>query len=839
MIHGKFKSNGDVEYSVQIICPYDYEIGSTDEINFTDEPIEITQDISDTFEHIIKTQANINLLAKNYLGDYIFSSDDRGIEVLIYKEKECIFNGYIQPQTYNQDFADEYTEITLNCQDYLCTLENHKYKEKANYDDLKTNVINVSFKTLLTEIFGENPPIYFDNSIKVSGYDDDVFSICGISELMLLGDEEDDVWTQEDILSELLQYLNLHIVQIGKEYYIFSWNNIKRTIKRKLFKDLFSDKSTYKNSDIINVSVDLYKSDDTQISMSDVYNKIIVECDLEENDTLIQSPLDEDSLVSPYTNRNRFLVETADGDNKKTHTWYYQFQTNPKWKMRYYENGNVCNVFDLVESDGLNSINQYKIAEKAKHTKLFPMLCSFGKVESKSKGDNSKNSDLSMSDQLIITINGSGTKDINTSNVIKEWETISDKTKGIIEYNSAATGVISPTDNSVINYIVFSGQITLQPPVRTDPIKTEGGIFVLNPEVNCNWVKGKYPSDVGVEQNKSYKSLMPNLGYESLRDKYREKYGSWLVYRSQDGVDSISKIPILICQLSIGNKYCVETNGSSTQSLTTETTFEWLTIEECNSRNLQPTFALGINPALDDELLCKEFDLQNTLDVTDNIDAKGTAIPIRNTDNLSGKINFKILSPAYVGWEQQIRRHPTAFRHTKWWTTELPIMEFVENIYIQNFECKLYSNNANINNTDDKDLIYVSDVINTSIKTKDDITFKFNTALTTEEAIEKGISTNSKMSNVVNMKTNGVILNINSLFSSLEKQTAKPEEHYINDYYNEYSNPKLIIETSLNINKTSYWQQYKFNYFKDKVFFVLGTSKDLKNDTIKYTLKEI
>ena len=29
--------------------------------------------------------------------------------------------------------------------------------------------------------------------------------------------------------------------------------------------------------------------------------------------------------------------------------------------------------------------------------------------------------------------------------------------------------------------------------------------------------------------------------------------------------------------------------------------------------------------------------------------------------------------------------------------------------------------------------------------------------------IEKGISTNSKMSNVVNMKTNGVILNINSL----------------------------------------------------------------------------
>ena len=105
MIHGKFKSISNVEYSVEINCPYDYEIGSDDTINFTDEPIEINQDISDTFEHIIKTQAEINLLVKNYLGDYIFSADDRSIEVFIYRDNKCIFNGYIQPQTYNQDFA--------------------------------------------------------------------------------------------------------------------------------------------------------------------------------------------------------------------------------------------------------------------------------------------------------------------------------------------------------------------------------------------------------------------------------------------------------------------------------------------------------------------------------------------------------------------------------------------------------------------------------------------------------------------------------------------------------------------------------------------------------------
>jgi len=94
------------------------------------------------------------------------------------------------------------------------------------------------------------------------------------------------------------------------------------------------------------------------------------------------------------------------------------------------------------------------------------------------------------------------------------------------------------------------------------------------------------------------------------------------------------------------------------------------------------------------------------------------------------------------------------FRSTKWWTTELPLMEFVQDIYIKDFECKLYSNNGMSDIEGDKDLIYMSDIINNSIHTKDDITFKFNTALTTSECLEKGISTNAKLSNVINMDTN-------------------------------------------------------------------------------------
>jgi len=64
------------------------------------------------------------------------------------------------------------------------------------------------------------------------------------------------------------------------------------------------------------------------------------------------------------------------------------------------------------------------------------------------------------------------------------------------------------------------------------------------------------------------------------------------------------------------------------------------------------TFSLGINPSIGDYLLCKEWSISNTLKASSNVDAEGTAIPIKASDNLSGEISFRIISPVYSGWEQ-------------------------------------------------------------------------------------------------------------------------------------------------------------------------------------------
>lgn len=54
---------------------------------------------------------------------------------------------------------------------------------------------------------------------------------------------------------------------------------------------------------------DYYASDDTNISVADVYNKILLTCELEEVEDLISSPLADEDMYSPATNYQKYLRE--------------------------------------------------------------------------------------------------------------------------------------------------------------------------------------------------------------------------------------------------------------------------------------------------------------------------------------------------------------------------------------------------------------------------------------------------------------------------------------------------------------------------------------------------
>ena len=834
MITGEFKSINDITYKVEILCNHNYVIGSSDAIQFASDPITITQDVEGTIVPIIKTQAEITLLVKDYIGDYIFTANDRGIRVKIYKSNNCIFDGYIQPQTYNQDFADEYTQITLNCQDYLCTLENHKYKENTSYSNIKINATDVSFIELIRDCLGTTRTVYYDNSVKRTD-NKSIFEYNGISELLIIGDEEDDLWSSEDLLNEILQYYNLHIVQIGTAFYIFSWETIKKTNSNTItWTALIGTGSKTTSKTLITVNKDLYKGNDTQLSISDVFNKIQVNCELIEKDEIFQSPLDEDSLVTPYTNKNLYLREHKDESNAKDHSWFFQYKSNKNWNLRFYDGTTVRNVNELIEYDNKGvAIKQYKIPYTLHQYKLAPMIGMFGKVETGTEGswgqDTNVKNNLEMKPYLVITINGS--EDPNVDNTT-QWNTISQALQnagGMVEYKSSTTaGVLSPTDSSVTNYIVFSGNISLQPKMMRNSGKkviADGYFTRLYPNSNTNY-------------ETINNTLIPYLGYEDFKNLFGEYYGDWLYYRDSTDQDNINKVPILICELKIGDKYCVEVS---------ENEFVWMTAAEAANytfidndgqqvTGIETVFTLGVDPTLGDYFLCKDWEISNTLDVYSNIDTQGTAIPIKESDNLSGQVEFRIISPYYYNYDQRIRKHPTWFRSETWWTTQLKIMEFVENIYIKDFKCKLYSDNALANNTEENDLVYMSNANIQATREADEFDFKFNTALTSNEALSKGISTTSKLSNVIDLYNNTVITSLQNVVTN---ETGKAEELFINDLYNEYSTPKLIVITSLDYNNTDFWKHYQFSYLSGKRFYPISQIINCKHDSVQYNLKQI
>lgn len=852
MIYGNFKSISGIDYTVNILCDVDCEIGSEDKdikIYFTEDPVTISHEVDDTFETIIKTTCDINLLTNTYLGDYLFSANDREIKVNVLKDGECIFSGYVEPLSFSQDFADEFVEIELTCVDWLSTLENHKYKEWENYEDVKLNAKNIEFSKIICNMLNTGGSIWYCGSSVGAAYQN-LMTNYGISETLLLGDEEDDLWTQEEVLNEILQYYNYHIIQKGEDFYIFPYEFIKyEKSSGATFVDLKgkADDIDILPKDIV-VTKDMYKDSDTNISMSDVYNKITIECDLQEVEDVFESPLEDDSLVSPFTYRLGYLREIdPKQDNAKWRQWYFQYLTNDNWTFRWI-NPSTLRVHDYQEI-----LNKYCIVNKEDGTvdyqKQWRMLLNstttnsaflgkFGYYEANSKDDHTKKNDLSLDPCIVIPVNGSENKDNNRGAYFAQQMDAYEKAGGMVEYKSKqSAGILSPVDNDATNYIVFSGKFVMQPKGHRVPI-----IF---PEIRYDeaWQRVFYSDEDGKSMDNwkvtNSVLLRPYLKYtDGWQNQYGEEYGEWLVYGSETGEDKISKIPVLVCQLKIGDKYACEVDIDE---------YEWHTQQEIDDYNttvsedaaMTNTFTLGFDPKIGDKFLCTEWDFNNTFTPDMGVeDAEGTGIPIKASDKLCGQVEFRILGIYYYNYSQTIRQHPTAFRHVKFWTTDLPIMEFVKELYITDFECKIYTDNG-VTNTGvnlDNDLIYTSDENDNSIQAKDDITFKFNTALTTQEAIEKGVPTITKISNVINIPTNTPLFTI---WESYTNEEAKPEELYINSMYNEYSKPKIILETTLDTNKTDYFGRYTFSYFPNKEFITLSSEKNLKYDTNTLTIKEI
>ena len=883
-LHGHFYNQKEERIEVHILTGGDRTketvIGEKGgDLSFTDDPVELTSQVNDTFDHLLCQQATVRLLARNFVPDF-FCASCRDAVVNIYREGKCLFAGFIEPQSYSQGYNEEFDEIELSGIDALTALQYAKYRDVGSlgvlYDVVKAEAEQRTFLAMLKEILGGvtaaldivggNVMRYlYDGSKAVDSVVGNRYAIFGqltVSELLFLGEEEDDVWQQDEVLEEMLKYLNLHIVQDGFTFYLFSWESVKGD-ERICWRDLLTDASVTTARQTTDIVTGLVTDTDTTISVGEVYNKIMLTAKVERMESVIESPLDNDLLKSPYCNKQKYMTEySCDATNlnksidafvSMTHgretsfdggcvtDWYVQMKNNSQWLFPKSGSGN------LMEEYCSEGRNQHALPNWLAKNQGAAIMA-LGKVEKKTDAkDNSLTPKVEMTNYLVVSVNGNC--DDKEATTYPNADSLKAGMPRAVYNGSMTGGVFSPTDEGTTNYIVLSGKLVLNPVMAlSDTYKAiynyDGGggidkwIGMLVPSrdkggryYTQQWWKAAAPNEKAVWDTETVRGFVPFT--DTGPQLYEFKYSA-----IGDNGDNISKVGVLACMLIIGDK-CVVEKGTAGQV----TDFEWRkykTLAECKDEDeyYEQCFTIGFDPKIGDKIVGTKFDLQNNVNYELGIDAEGIAIPIKKTDKVSGRVKFMILGPVNALWDVVTKRHKTWFRHTKWRSTTIPLLAHVSSIMVEQFEVKIYSDNGLVNNTGDNDLVYMSDTKESFVNVKDDIEMKINSGLTAAECQALDVTDSVKMSTPLNTLTGEGLL---AVYDYSRGMSAKPEQLYVDYYYKEWHAPRVVMTQKLTDTDggiVSLFAHYR-HPMMDKTFFVQGISRNLEEGYAEMTLKEI
>lgn len=936
-IYGTFKDRYDNTITVTInnsdVQGTDINIDTSSNIRFSDEPVIISYDTEDSFTHIIKSSAEINLVTKTWLGDYLFANNYTSVTVTITRDGAIIFSGYVTPNTFSQDYSHYWDTLTINCVDKLSVLENQYLTDGTTYEEVVAAATTKTFKDILDEILPTGN-IYYDKSKSYGNYTN-IFEGLMISEGLFLGEEEDDLWSNEEILEEMLKYLNLHIMQQRNSFYLFDWDTLRRRNNNVQWLNINDGTISMGYLPTTTILKSHYAADDTQLSVADVYNQIQLTDNITELKVVLESPLDDDNML-PMIPKTKYLVEfgtegcevdamealttlardngTPQNDKAYTREWWMQIYNNERWSFKLNNNDNYDNITTAAGA----IVNPAQFLKWIYETPFSSALLGFGSGTKVTNKNNQNIENIDVKDKyLVINVMGNGIDEKSANRTYKDrnywpsgWtldnhppfpnEDDLEDLNMEIKYNYNTDAAYSPATDSVTHYLVFSGEILMTTPQATlgvsgfDPhaswtdnigawnlyrerVNMETGYandnkgdycdFKAFTRKNNNYITAKthlkmprQPEDDGYpwfgsmtadtsddrghyymqryfnNLNSSYTEtadeahiyLSPPIVQGDLDKRFNYKIGEKTSYYQNDVVKYVD---VLACELKIADKWCVEGHNAAGDK-----TFTWMTAEELQQNNISyPYIYIAINIDDGEFLIGDSHNIYNNIYSNMYLDnATGMAIPITAADALNGTMSFKIIGPVNSTWDQGIRRHPTWFRHTTYTANGVSVLPHVGQIWIKNFDVKLMSDHGKQNVGTNDDIVYCSDEQDRFINKKDDLEFRITTALTAEEAAALGVDITINRSDVIGADTG---IPITAITNNITNETDKPEKFYVDAYYREYCDPKIIMESTLY--EGSMLSRRRVPYLNNKVFLVQAMENNVKMSTIKIKAKEI
>lgn len=819
---------GDTGTTTVITDPTDaslYELAASDMIvMFDTEPVTIQCDRQDLTKRIIISQATINLISNQDLTDYLFADTNRSIPVDITLNNESVFFGYVDPLQFNQGYAHNYENISVTATDPLGALEEIKVNQLPYFD--ATTEIS-PWNLLYAIIIKAGCTLEYESinaSVKTAMQNTKIHAT------VFFGDSEDDYKNLYEVLEEICKYFNLYVAMHSSNgvMVVSTINQIltHRTISN--FKDLAAD-------------------DSTSLSTDDVYSQIKVTCEIEPVEDLVVSFDDKASIYSDYSHPVRYMTEYVsagegrsawDGfycmingnptnyDECYTRDYYMYALRNDAWDFGTGVNKNYIEYLGGSDISPMRN-DQLGLLTWLASDKCRCALVGFGRADENAQGTQNSSIQGYVDVDKYLLISTMGTWG-NTDSDFSTFDTAIQSAKPLCKYTGINSNILSPSDERIVNYIIISGSMILNPLQRktgshwsTDYDKTYSNTFE-DALANFAWVKQTlyesdgtpYQSSVrgcwhhtipitdngdgGYYQQKWYSGVCGIYGYldNSKNQTFKYNYSAF-----GDSVDRISKIPILACQMKVGTgttaKYCVERLDQGESGINK---FEWLTAAQCELLGIEPYFTLGIDPAIGDNIIGKKWPISNNLDYTVNLDATGTAIPIKASDSLSGVIEFSILGPYNSAWDEITKEthHRWVFwTHTSWDSHKRSILNNIQSIMVNSLKIDMKNNNGGMSSlatTADNDLVYMSNMNPAYIETLDS-NLIICTPLTLDECLDWGIKVQTSNSYVYN--SDDTAWRGFEITGSGETTYVKPEQCLVDYYYKEYNSPAKIIETKL------------------------------------------
>lgn len=781
-----------------------------------EEPVLIQYDLKDTFDIFNLASCDIKLLCKNYYGDSLFQGEARNVyvEVSDVSTGNCLFAGFVTPNTYNQDWNYSYDEFTIQCIDGLSVLQYYDYTTKTGTEAI------VTFSDLIKramDLINKNytciQHVYISNSKRLtSAAAGSIISQISISESNFFDDDEDHTpWKWDEVIEQCLQYLNLHIVQRGHDVFILDYDQVKSGVDAT-YTDIYGSGSFSSHSGVpVNIgdaSNPIYAEAATSISMAETFQKIVVKESLVDVDSALADMFDEEQFTTTQTTErligkicksNGWQLGGASGDtvvpktdeSYQEESWYAIFYDHPGFTKRWYAKDLSGPV--TANSDPVYNLSNYIGAQLMRL-----------RSETKKMTDNSSVSKREWKTYLAIPVHG------NYPSVQEDSQTKSKPQypsgKSPLDYPvflGSPTGAInlSPTTSSGMNFICISGKILLSAINRYI-----GEISGLS-----SWLVafGYAASQEHENEPKLWWSNglafdVPNTEDKSVKTEKAYRGGS-------NEIDMFGHIPLLAAQLKVGDKYWCGTPETATGYWTTTPSY----------------FPIQIDPGTKQPLIGKEYSFENQFTTDDGVDCEGIRIPISQADNVGGTIQFSIYGPMPAWFDQW-----SNYYHG-WWLWEEEHWDHdwyylpgrTEMIYVSDLKIEVTSKGSLVNTKKNQDYKVYSDENTEYVNECNDIEFKVNTQ--PEEKVS--------LSSVIGPDGNPLL----KFYDQWTGQYEAGEFLYVESKYKEYKQPKMILECTLKRKDEWNFCTRFMSPSLNKTFYILKMEEDLGLNTVQLTLKEV